>query len=71
MDNWLTEQELENNRKQLIQELEKKLNKYEQRYELKSENLMSAFRAARIKDTAEICEWAIIYDFYKKIKKRT
>ena len=65
MNNWLTEQELENNRKQLEQELKK----YEQRYELKSENLMSAFGLGRIKDTAEICEWAIIYDFYKKLKR--
>ena len=66
-NNWPSKKELESNRKLLEQELKRELNQYEQRYELKSENLELAFKAGKIKDTAEICNWAISYDIYKRV----
>lgn len=66
-NNWPSKRALEENRKNLIEELALKLNRYENRYELKSENLESAFKAGKIKDTEEICHWAMIYDVYKRL----
>ncbi len=66
-NNWPSQKELRKNRRRLERELKKKIAQYEVRYERKSENLESDFRAGKIKDTAEICDWAIIYETLKRI----
>ena len=67
-NSWPSKTVLNRNRNHLERELRRKLIQYEHRYELKSENLESELESGRIKDTAEICDWAIAYDTLKRIR---
>ena len=64
MEDYPADDVLKANKQRLIKELKKRIHQYENRYELKSENLDEELSAGRIKDTAEVCDWVIAFHTY-------
>ena len=64
---WPSDKQLKENSRNLKAKLKRKISIYERRYEIESDKIEDAFKSGKIKDTAEICDWAISYDVLKRI----
>jgi hypothetical protein len=56
---WTNDELLEQNRHRLIKQLRGKLNTFQARYEIASDQVETAIAKGLLKETAEVCEWVI------------